>query len=93
MREENCKDCRYFLQHYTLNERQLFRVYCGHCTYGRIKRKHPDTRACEHFVQGVDDREAFVDREFLSKALLQYALELELLPEILGPFPEGKKPE
>lgn len=82
MGNEKCKDCRYFIQHYSLDARKLFRVYCGHCTIASSKRKRPDTRACEHFVQGASDAEAFATKEYLSKELLRYVLNLELLPEI-----------
>ena len=82
MPEPQCKDCQYYLQHYTLDKRRMFRVYCGHCTKTRHKRKLPDTKVCEHFVPGSLQEDAFVTKEYLSKELLQYMLGLELLPEI-----------
>ena len=84
MNYKHCSDCRYYLQHYTFNdnERKLFRVYCGHCTFSKVKRKQPDAMACENFVSGSVQEDAFVSKEYLSKALLQYILDLELLPEI-----------
>ena len=82
MNEQQCKNCQYFLQHLALSNRRLFRVYCGHCTFGKARRKQPDTKACKNFIPGSLAEEAFVSKEYLSKELLQYVLGLELLPEI-----------
>lgn len=82
MNELYCKDCAHFHQHYALNNRQIFRVYCGHCTASRQKRRRPDAQACEYFSPAPPDEDAFVTKEYLSKELLQYLLRLELLPEI-----------
>lgn len=82
MMENHCKSCRYFLQHYTLDNRKIFRVYCGHCTFQSPKRKRPDAKACVNFIPGPAQEEAFVSKEYLSKELLQYMLNLNLLPEI-----------
>ena len=82
MCENHCKECQYFLQHYTLDTRKIFRVYCGHCTFRAAKRKHPDAKACENFVPGSSQEGAFASKEYLSKELLQYLLKLDLLPEI-----------
>ena len=77
-----CKDCKYFFQHYSLDENQLFRVYCGHCTHNAVRQKRPDTKACTHFVAGPADTDAFATKTYLSKELLRYVLKLELLPQI-----------
>ena len=77
-----CKTCAHYRQHYTLDQRKIFQVYCGHCTYQKIKTKRPDAKACEHYLLSEVGEKAFVTREYLSKALLKYMLELELLPEI-----------
>ena len=82
MSEQHCKDCQYYLQHYTFNKREIFRVHCGHCTWNRARFKHPDTAACKNFVPGTPQEDAFVSKEYLGKALLQYMLQLDLLPEI-----------
>ena len=82
MCEAHCKNCRYYLRHYTLDNRRIFRVYCGHCTFSRAKRRQPDTKACENFVPGAAKENAFATKEYLSKELLQYVLSLDLLPEI-----------
>ena len=82
MSEKQCRGCQYFRQHYTFDERKIFRVYCGHCTLGRVRRKQPDSKACESFIPGVPQEDAFASKEYLSKELLQYMLSLELLPEI-----------
>ena len=82
MQENQCKDCENYLQHYALNKRKLYRVYCGHCTCFPAKRKRPDAAACELFHPGTPDTDAFASKEYLSKELLQYLLQLELLPPI-----------
>ena len=82
MEERKCSACKYFRQHYCINERKLFSVYCGHCTFSAVKRQLPDAKACENFDSGKPAVEAFVTKEYLSKALLNYILSMELLPEI-----------
>ena len=79
---EQCKDCEHYLQHYGLDKRGIFQVYCGHCRLAWRKRKKPDTPACSQFSPGTPAEEPFVSKEYLSKALLEYVLRLELLPEI-----------
>lgn len=74
--------CQHYLQHFALNKRRIFRVNCGHCTFGRPKRKLPDTNACENYICGPVPEDAFASKEYLSKELLQYVLSLDLLPEI-----------
>ncbi|MBE6974834.1 MAG: hypothetical protein E7436_05030 [Ruminococcaceae bacterium] len=66
--QKQCKNCQYYLQHYTFDRRKIFLVYCGHCTH--------------YFVAGAHRETAFVNNEYLSKELLQYMLQLELLLEI-----------
>ena len=82
MDEKQCKDCQYYIQHYTYDKEKFFRVYCGHCTYSRVRRKLPDAKACENYVEGSPREDAFVSKEYLCKALLEYMTSLELLPEI-----------
>ncbi len=79
---EQCKNCQYYLQHYSLDKRKIFRVHCGHCTFAHPRRKRPDAKACENFSPGPTPEDAFVSKEYLNKELLQYVLNLELLPEI-----------
>jgi len=82
MNETYCRSCRYFIQHYALQNGRLIQVYCGHCTYKTPKTKRPDKKPCEHFEQGIKDTEMFANREYLSKKLLDKILSMELLPEI-----------
>ena len=82
MDNQSCKTCAYYRQHYTFDQRKIFRVYCGHCTYQKVKTKRPDAKACAHYLLSEAAEEAFATKEYLSKALLEYMLELELLPEI-----------
>lgn len=82
MYEIYCKSCRHFTQHYALCNGRLIQVYCGHCIYAAPKAKRPDRRACEHFEQGIKDTESFVNKEYLSKKLLEKVMSMELLPEV-----------
>ena len=82
MNKNQCCTCMYFHQHYTFDRKKIFRVHCGHCTMPKVKTKRPTAKACEHYERREPDENAFVSKEYLSHALLQYMLELELLPEI-----------
>lgn len=82
MEEKYCKNCLYYLQHYTLCENRLIQVYCGHSSYKTPKTKCPDRKACEHFQQGIQDKKRFVCKEHLCKKLLEKVPSMELLPEI-----------
>lgn len=82
MDEKYCKNCKYYMQHYTLCDNRLIQVYCGHCTWKTQKTKRPDRKACEHFEQGENDTEHFASKEYLSKKLLDKVMSTELLPEI-----------
>ena len=82
MGTQSCKTCAHYRQHYTFDQRKIFRIYCGHCTYQKIKTRRPDTKACTHYLPAETVETAFVSREYLSKALLEYMLRLDLLPEI-----------
>ena len=77
-----CKTCAYFYQHYALKHQQIFQVHCGHCTHTKVKRKQPDSAACENYAPAEPDEAAFATKEYLSKELLQYILHLDPLPEI-----------
>ena len=82
MNNQHCADCKHYLRHYTFDERKIFRVYCGHCTLGKTQRKPPYAKACKDYVPGTAPEDAFASKEYLSKKLLEYALSLQLLPEI-----------
>ncbi len=82
MEVPTCSTCEYYRQHYAFDQRKIFRVHYGHCTCQWAKAKRPDTKACENYIQSDPDENAFVSKEYLSKALLEYAMKLELLPEI-----------
>ena len=82
MDDPSCRTCAHYRQHYTFNQHKIFSVYCGHCTYRKVKTKKPDAKACEHYLFAESVENAFVTKEYLSKSLLEYILKLELLPEI-----------
>lgn len=82
MEKKFYKNCAHYVQHYGLNQRKFYRLYCEHCMLLKTKNKRPDAAACKDFVPGEPDEAAFAGKEYLSKELLQYLLNLELLPEI-----------
>ena len=84
MNNQRCETCDFFIQHYALGTDRLFAVYCGHCTYFRRKLKKPDSEACGNYSPAQPVAHTFVSKEYLSKALLQKVLDMELLPKIEG---------
>ena len=82
MENKTCSQCKFYMQHYTLNERKIFRVFCGHCTKRKRKGTWQGKPACEMFEEGISQEDAFPRKEYLSKFLLEYMAKLELLPEI-----------
>ena len=83
MERANCETCEHFIQHYAFDDRRIFKVFYGHCTFNhRVKNVRPYYKACENYLQAEPENEVFVSKEYLSKALLDYVLRLELLPEI-----------
>lgn len=87
--DEKCGNCQNYIQHYGLNKKGLYRVYCGHCTCHSVKKKRPDAKACAHYIYGTADTERFATKEYLSKELLKYLLSLELLPQIKDEGTDG----
>ena len=84
MRDEQCKSCCYFVQHYILGRDKLFEVCCGHCISSRTKRKQTEAKACGNYLTKQPMEDTFASKEYLSKALLQKVLGMELLPRIGG---------
>lgn len=82
MWEHYCRDCRYYIPHYTFMHTKIVEVHCGHCTHSCLKSKKPNSKACEYYAASTGKEDLFVSKEYLSKALLQYILSLDLLPEI-----------
>ena len=82
MEQTTCSTCFYYRQHYSFDERRIFRVYCGHCVHKRVVHKLPSAKACQDYVYADPAEDAFVSKEYLSKALLTYMEKLDLLPEI-----------
>lgn len=82
MDRTTCNSCAYYCRHYVFNQRKIFRVNCGHCTYSKPKTKRPAAKICENYTLSDPDEKAFATKEYLSKVLLEYVLKLELLPEI-----------
>jgi len=77
-----CQNCMHYRQHYSLDDKRLFQVYCGHCVLNVRPKKRPDAIACEKFAYAPQKENAFVSKEYLNKALLNYMMGLDLLPPI-----------
>ena len=82
MEQNICNTCVYYRRHYSFDQRKIFQVNCGHCAGKRIRRKRPDAKACEDYVQRDPEESTFVSKEYLTKELLGYMMQLDLLPEI-----------
>ena len=82
MENQTCQNCKYFYQHYGLDGTKIFRLHCGHCGKPRLRIKKPHQAACAEFEQGENTEKKFVSKEYLSKSLLDWIRQLELLPEI-----------
>ena len=78
----HCKNCHYYIEHYGFDDNRIYRVFCGHCTFLRVRHKHPDAPACENYLPGTPDEDRFVTKEYLSKKLLDHILSLDILPPI-----------
>ena len=82
MNNETCKTCTYFHQHYILSEGKIMRVYCGHCTFPKIRNRRPFNKACENYVYAPPDEEAFADKKYLVKEMVRNLFKMEILPPI-----------
>ena len=82
MENQICQNCKYFRQHYGLDGTKIFRLHCGHCVLSHLRTKKPYQKACAEFVQGENKEKEFVSKEYLSKFLLDWIQQLELMPEI-----------
>lgn len=82
MDENKCRECKYFIQHYSLFKGRLQQINCGHCTFLRAKTKKPTAQVCKDFEVREESTEEFVTKEYLTKELLKRVLEMDLLPDI-----------
>ena len=51
--EQVCYTCGHYIQHYRCDEKRSFfyAMGCGHCVFGRVKRREPG-QACDHWRSG-----------------------------------------
>ena len=82
MENQTYRNCKHFHQHYGLDGERIFRMQCGHCGQHRLRIKKPYQAACTDFEQGEDKEKEFVSKAYLSRTLLDWIRQLELLPEI-----------
>ena len=82
MEKNVCGQCAHYYQHYAMDTRKIFKVNCEHCVMPKLRRKEPYAAACDYFEFAPPDVDAFATKEYLSKELLTYVLNLPLLPEI-----------
>ena len=43
-----CEQCEYYIQHYSISEGRIWKVYCGHCKFNN-KKKISSLRECVYF--------------------------------------------
>ena len=82
MQEHTCINCQYFLRHYIIKNEKVIPIYCGHCTHLKQKNKKPYSKACDLFVEDQKGLDRFVTKEYLTKELLQYFLQMQLFPNL-----------
>jgi len=51
MKNNTCRDCLHFRQHFIPWGDYFVPACCGHCVYPRLKHRTPDHPACPHFVK------------------------------------------
>lgn len=76
--ESTCKQCTHYVQHYGLFEGKLRPLFCGHCLLNHKKSRKPYMPVCEQFVQDTPVEDKMVTKEYLTRALLQHILDMEL---------------
>lgn len=82
MNDQSCKDCRFFLQHYILDEQSCTAINCGHCTHRRLKHRQPDTPGRSHFLPRGTPPPMPATKHFLSLELLRWVQSLDFPPEV-----------
>ena len=82
IQREICRNCKFFMQHYILDNGQFKWINAGHCIKLKLRNKQAYSKICEHYEyqEPVEDR--YVDQEYLSKELLQRVLTMDLLPKM-----------
>ncbi len=80
MTNETCATCKHFHQHYSLKDGILTRVYCGHCTFPRVKHKRPCNKTCPHYVRGTADEEIYATKKYLTREMIRQLFNMEFFP-------------
>lgn len=88
MEQTTCKECRYFTQHYSIDEEKCIWVNCGHCSRRRLKTKASLSRSCADFERREKKGDTPITKKYITKELLRYFLSLELPPDIIGEPPD-----
>jgi len=78
--KEMCRNCKFFIQHYILLDGKFKWINRGHCISGKIRDKHAYGKICKNYVYQASVEDRYVDKEYLSKALLQKVPTMDLLP-------------
>ena len=88
--EQNCENCRYYLQHYAKIDTYFTKVFCGHCTNplakARDKRKKYNI-VCEHW-EPIEIREQ-ERKEAIERTLWNMAKQIESIAMILKDNEKG----
>ena len=88
--EQNCENCRYYLQHSAKSNTYFTKVFCGHCTNplakARDKRKKYNI-VCEHW-EPIEIRER-ERKEAIERTLRNMAKQIESIAMILKDDEQG----
>lgn len=49
--DKTCEDCKFFVQHYRVDDGKHGWVSCGHCLLPRFKTRKPTAKACSNFQE------------------------------------------
>lgn len=79
MEEKRCSGCKYYLQHYTFDRNKISRIYCGHCTMNRVRKKTPVAKACDRYVPGATPEDAGSGRK-QPKTVAMMDLPIDTMP-------------
>jgi len=77
-----CRNCKFFMQHYILDNGKLRWINRGHCTNGKLRDRQAFAKVCAQYEYQSPVEDGYADKEYLSKELLRKVLTMDLLPQM-----------